>query len=174
MKKLLPTVEKSSRSVLYAINETGLRTESDIRRMWSPVGASPCLESNNSHKGLNLIVATEFTKSFNSIIDAHSAEYGIKSEEIIHFLKRLLDTNKNKNVYVLLDNAKFHVSNLIQKFANKHKCRLFLINTTRYSHQLNPHENIWNKSKNSIFSTSAHSSIDDLFESVFFIYNHFN
>lgn len=174
MKKLLPTVEKYSKAVLYAMDETGLRAESDIRRMWSTVGVSPILESNNSHEGLNLIGATELTKSFDSVIDAYSAKHGIKSEEVIHFLKRLIDINKNKKVYVLLDNAKFHTSTLVQEFADKHKGRLFLINTPRYSPQLNPQENIWNKLKNCIFRTSAYSSIDDLFESVCSIYNHFN
>lgn len=174
MRSLLPTVENSSDCVLYALDETGIRTESDIRRTWSKVGVSPILESNNSHEGLNIIGATEISKNFDTIIDAYPAQHSIKSREVIIFLERLLKTHADKKVYVLLDNAKFHTSRLIQDFADAHSEELFLINTPRYSPVLNPQENIWNKLKNCIFSTSAFKSIDDLFDSVDSIYLHLN
>ncbi|CUU46554.1 IS630 family transposase [Clostridium beijerinckii] len=174
MRTLLHTVENSSDTVLYALDETGLRTESDIRRTWSKVGVSPVLESNNSHEGLNLIGATEISKKFDTIIDAYSAQHSIKSHEVEVFLERLLDANPGKKVYVLLDNAKFHTSKEIQDFANAHSEELFLINTPRYSPKLNPQENIWNKLKSCIFSPSAFPSIDDLFSSVSWIYDCFN
>lgn len=174
MRALLPTVENSSDCVFYALDETGLRTESDIRRTWSQIGKSPILESNNSHEGLNLIGATELTKNFDSIIDVYSAKQSITSREVKTFLERLLHINENKKVYVLLDNAKFHVSKEMQAFADEHSDDLFLINTPRYSPMLNPQENIWNKLKNCIFSTSAYISIEELYESVKLIYDHFN
>ncbi|OOM11767.1 transposase [Clostridium saccharobutylicum] len=174
MRGLLPIVENSSDCVLYALDETGLRTESDIRRTWSQVGVSPILESNNSHEGLNIIGATEISKNFDTIIDAYSAQHSIKSHEVTVFLKRLLKAHVGKKVYVLLDNARFHTSRLIQDFADAHSEELFLINTPRYSPVLNPQENIWNKLKNCIFSTSAFTSIDELFDSVNSIYIHLN
>lgn len=174
MKYLLPVVENSSKCVFYAMDETGLRTESDIRRTWSPVGISPSLESNNSHEGLNLIGATEITKNFDTVIDAYSAKQAITSEEVKTFLNRLLDINIGKKVYVLLDNARFHVSKAMQAFAEDHRDELFLINTPRYSPKLNPQENIWNKLKNCVFITSAYPSIDELFESIKLVYHHFN
>ena len=174
MRCLLPIVENSSDCVLYALDETGLRTESDIRRTWSQVGVSPILESNNSHEGLNIIGATEISKNFDTIIDAYSAQHSIKSHEVTVFLKRLLKAHVGKKVYVLLDNARFHTSRLIQDFAAAHSEELFLINTPRYSPVLNPQENIWNKLKNCIFSTSAFTSIDELFDSVNSIYIHLN
>ena len=174
MRGLLPIVENSSDCVLYALDETGLRTESDIRRTWSQVGVSPILESNNSHEGLNIIGATEISKNFDTIIDAYSAQHSIKSHEVTVFLKRLLKAHVGKKVYVLLDNARFHTSRLIQDFAAAHSEELFLINTPRYYPVLNPQENIWNKLKNCIFSTSAFTSIDELFDSVNSIYIHLN
>lgn len=110
MRYLQPIVENFSDCVFYAMDETGLRTEPDIRRTWSSVGISPNLESNNSHEGLNLIGATEITKNFDTIIDAYSAKQMITSEEVQVFLERLLDINPGKKVYVLLDNTGFHVS----------------------------------------------------------------
>lgn len=43
-------------------------------------------------------------------MDAYSSEKKITSEEVKVFLKRLLDINEDKKVYVLLDNARFHLS----------------------------------------------------------------
>nr|WP_330381999.1 hypothetical protein [Thermotalea metallivorans] len=79
---LVCTVENDSESVLYVMDETGLRTESDNRRSWSPVGVSPILESNGSHQGVNIIGVTEITKNFDTIADIYSAKQSITSEEI--------------------------------------------------------------------------------------------
>lgn len=174
MSALLPTVESSSDYVLYAMDETLLRAESDNRRTWSPVGLSPVLEHNGSHKGVNIIGATELTKNFDTIIDVYAAQHSIKSIEIQAFIENLLDRNTGKKVFLILDNARSHNCKMIQDFANTHKENLFLINTPPYSPELNPQENIWNRLKTCIFSTSARNSIDDLFDDVASIYNTFN
>ena len=109
MRGLLPIVENSSDCVLYALDETGLRTESDIRRTWSQVGVSPILESNNSHEGLNIIGATEISKNFDTIIDAYSAQHSIKSHEVTVFLKRLLKAHVGKKA-----NLRTVIINIIQ------------------------------------------------------------
>ena len=67
MTTLTLSVENDSNALLYVMDETALRTESDIRRSWSPVGESPILGSNNSHEGVNIIGATEITTLIFSI-----------------------------------------------------------------------------------------------------------
>ncbi len=177
LKKMIETtlsVENDSDSVLYVMDETGLRTESDNRRSWSPVGVSPVLESNGSHEGLNIIGATEITKSFDTIADVYSADHSITNIEIESFLEHLLELNPSKKVYVVLDNASTHNNRRIQAFWNTHIDRLVLINTSRYSPELNPQENIWNLLKNKIFSTKARENIEDLFDDVSEIYTNLN
>jgi hypothetical protein len=127
MRDLLPIIENSSDKVLYALDETRLRTESDIRRTWNKIGVYPALEINNSHEGLNLIGATEITQNFDTVIDAYCAKHSIKSDEVEIFLERLLEINEVKKVYVLLDNAKFYTSKEIQDFADAHSEDLILI-----------------------------------------------
>ena len=80
------SVENDSDSVLYVMDETALRTESNNRRTWSPVGVSPVLESNGSHQGVNIIGATEITKNFDTVDDVYDAEHTIKSTEIKEFI----------------------------------------------------------------------------------------
>lgn len=167
-------VENDSDSVLYVMDETALRTESDIRRTWSLVGVSPALESNGSHQGVNIIGATEITKNFDTVADVYDAEHTIKSTEIKEFIINLLERNSNKKVYLVLDNARTHNNRDIQEFWLKNKERLVLINTPAYSPQLNPQENIWNMLKNKIFTVGAKNSIDELFDEVNHLYNQFN
>ena len=136
------TVENDSDSVLYVMDETALRTESDNRRTWSPIGVSPILESNGSHQGVNIIGATEITKNFDTIADIYDATHTIKSKEIKDFIIELLERNSGKKIYLVLDNAKTHNNHEIQEFWSKNTDRLVLINTPVYSPQLNPQENI--------------------------------
>ena len=168
------TVESDSDSVLYVMDETALRTESDNRRTWSPVGVSPILESNGSHQGVNIIGATEITKNFDTIADIYDAAHTIKSQEIKDFIIELLERNSKKKVYLVLDNAKTHNNHEIQELWHKNKDRLVLINTPVYSPQLNPQENIWNLLKNKVFTVGAKESTDALFEEVNHLYNQFN
>ncbi len=167
-------VENDSNSVLYVMDETALRTESDIRRTWSPVGVSPVLESNGSHQGINIIGATEITKNFDTVADVYEAEHTIKAAEIEEFIQNLLDRNPDKKVYLVLDNARTHNNAKIQTLWNNNKERLTLINTPVYSPQLNPQENIWNFLKNKIFTIGAKTNIDILFDEVCHLYNQFN
>lgn len=174
MADLASTVENDSESVLYVMDETGLRTESDNRRIWSPVGVSPILESNGSHEGVNIIGATEITKNFDTVADVYSAEQSITSQEIEIFIQNLLDRNPNKKVHIILDNARTHNNARIQEFWESNKERLVLINTPAYSPQLNPQENIWNFLKNKIFNIGARENIDVLYDEIVDLYDQFN
>ncbi len=174
MQQITLTVENDSESVLYVMDETGLRTESDNRRSWSPIGVSPILESNGSHEGLNIIGATEITKQFDTVADVYSAKHTITNQEIQIFMEHLLDINPDKKVYLVLDNASTHNNGKIQAFWAEHKDRLILINTPTYSPELNPQENIWNLLKNKIFRIGARESIDQLFDDVSDLYDYFN
>ena len=90
------TVENDFDSVLYVMGETALRTESDNRRTWSPVGVSPILESNVSQQGVNIMGATKITKNFDTIADIYDAVHTIKGEEIKEFLIELLERNSGR------------------------------------------------------------------------------
>lgn len=174
MAELASIVENDSDSLLYVMDETGLRTEADNRRSWSPIGVSPILESNGSHEGVNIIGATEITKNFDTIADVYSARQSITSDEIQSFMEHLLERNPTKRIYLVLDNARTHNSAKIQSFWKENKERLVLINTPPYSPQLNPQENIWNLLKNKIFNVGARENIDVLFDELAALYNQFN
>ncbi|MDU5082981.1 transposase [uncultured Tissierella sp.] len=67
------------------------------------------------------------------------------SDEIIKFLKDLLDINRYKRVFMIWDNARIHTSKAVEEFINQHEDALFILNLPPYSPMLNPQENIWKK-----------------------------
>jgi transposase len=163
MLEVLSTVENSIDTVLYALDETYIRNESNNYKSWSPKGVAPVIERNGSHKGLNIVGATEITKQFDCIVDCYSYDESITSSKVIAFLQNLLNKNKSKKVLVILDNAKNHKSKAIKKFVNEHTNELELIYLPPYSPELNPQENIWNKLKRCLFMLRSRTCIDELF-----------
>lgn len=174
MSEIIDTIESSSSCVLYAQDETYIRTESTNRRIWSPVGVSPILEQNASHKGVNAVGATEILKNFDTIIDIYPSQKSITSVEIKAFLERLLEINPGKKVYIVWDNARIHTSKMIQEYIELNEKRLIAINLPKYSPDMNPQENLWNRLKAILFRPSARCCIEELMTDIFDIYTEFN
>jgi transposase len=174
MINLLDTVEDSSDSVIYAIDETYIRLESQNRRSWSPKGESPILERNNPHIGVNVVGASKIHGSFETYADIYPSSHSITNLEVRNFLDSLIEKNEGKRIYILMDNARTHNCTEMQKYANEHKDTLTFINLPPYSPDLNPQENLWNLLKNVIFQSRARSSVEELFDDICNIYDQLN
>lgn len=172
--EVLDTLESSSDTVVYALDETGIRVESDNRSSWSPVGEPPVLEKNASHKGINVIGSTCILNNFHCVNDVYSSNKSITSEEVKSHLEYLMKINPGKKVVVFLDNAKNHTSFLIQSFYHKVKEKLKLIYLPRYSPYMNPQENIWNYLKARLFKPSSRTCIEELTFDVSAIFDELN
>lgn len=174
LQNLVTTVENSSKSVVYALDETSIRIESNNHMSWSLVGKPPIVEKNGSRKGINIIGATEITKNFDSHADIYSHNQSITALEVEHFIERLLEINNDKKVYIILDNAKPHTASSIKQLEQIHENKLKLLYLPPYSPELNPQENVWNILKKYIYRPSSRVSIDDLFYDVCYVYDQFN
>jgi transposase len=174
MRKVIGTVENSSKTVLYAMDETYIRVESNNYRSWSPIGEAPILEKNGSHIGLNIIGATEISKNYDTIADVYSNKHSITAIEVQEFLHHLLEINSGKKVYVIMDNAKMHKAHCIDDFEQIHKKDLKIIYLPAYSPDLNPQENIWNNVKKFVYTHSSRDSMDILFDDLSSLYEELN
>lgn len=174
LKSLVATVENSSKSVIYALDETSIKVESNNHMSWSLVGKPPIIERNGIRKGLNIIGATEITKNFDSHADVYSNKQSITALEVEHFIEHLLQINSNKKVYIILDNARTHTAHSIKRLEELHKNKLELIYLPPYSPELNPQENVWNILKEYIYRPSSRANIDELFYDVCYVYDKFN
>lgn len=144
LQNLVSTVEISSKSVIYALDETSIKVESNNYMSWTPIGKPPFIDRNGSRKGLNIIGATEITKNFDSHAYVYPNNHSITALEVEHFIEYLLQLNHDKKVYLILDNAKPHTAFSIKRLEEVHKNKLKLIYLPPYSPELNPQENVWN------------------------------
>lgn len=160
--EVLDSLESSSDTAVYALDEAKVSVESDNHSSWSPIGAPPILEKNGSHAGINLIGSTCILNDFHTVNDVYSNKKTIKSVEVINHLEYLIQINPGKKVVVFLDNAKIHTSAAIERFYLDKKDVLKLIYLPKYSPDMNPQENMWHYLKAKLYKPSSRSSIEEL------------
>ncbi|SHK41174.1 IS630 family transposase [Paramaledivibacter caminithermalis] len=166
MLETIDTLESSTDTVVYALDETSIRTESNNRASWSEVGAAPILEKNGSHKGINIVGSTCIFNNHHTVNDIYPSDKSITSEEIKTHMEYLLEINPDKEVVVFLDNARTHTSMAMQEFYIKKKSKLKLIFLPKYSPDMNPQENVWNYLKAKLFRPASRSSVYELISDV--------
>jgi hypothetical protein len=170
MSELLDIIEPVEDISLWALDETGKRLESNNQYFWGPKGKSTFVERNGSHKGINIVGATEIKDHFNFVYNAYSKDAGaLKASHIIQFMDHLLDYDRKRGIsktMIILDNAKPHIATEVKEFALLHENDLVLIHQPPYSPELNPQENMWNWLKSSVSEASAAKNVPELLERV--------
>jgi transposase len=174
MPELLSSLESSSDTIVYALDETGVSIESDNHLSWSLVGKPPILEKNGSHDRLNIIGSTSILNNFHVVNDVYSSADSITSEQIKKHLEYLLVLNPDKKVVIFMDNAKTHTSKTMQSFYSSNKDKLQIILLPRYSPEMNPQEHIWKSLKAKLFRPSSRTSIYELLYDINNIFNELN
>lgn len=170
MSSILDIFEHLTDVSLWALDETGKHLESNNFYSWSPVGKPKILEHNGTHKGLNIIGATEIFKAYTFLYEAYEKgnkedPHSMTHKEVISFLDKLIAYDKQRGIrqtFVILDNARFHKSSEIKAYAREHKGNLFLLFQPKYSPQLNPQENMWKWMKNFMATSLAYKTVDEL------------
>lgn len=174
MLNLLPILESSSDTIVYALDETGISVESDNHSSWSLVGHPPILEKNARHEGVNIIGSAAILNRYHIITDTYPSSTSIKSGEVKAHIQYLLDINEEKKVVIFLDNAKFHKSLEMQKFYYDNREVLEAIFLPKYSPFMNPQEQVWRYLKANLYKPSARESKHELFYDVNLILNELN
>ena len=154
MSDLLDIIEEVEDISLWAMDETGKRLASNNQYFWGPKGESTVVERNGSHKGINIIGATEVMNHFGFVLQAYSKDDGsLTSDHVIKYIEQLLEYDKNRGIcktIIILDNAKPHTAAAVKEFAVKPENGLVLLHQPPYSPELNPQENMWNRLKRDI------------------------
>ena len=127
---------------LFALDETGIRIESNDFYGWAPKGLPLYAEANGDHKGVNVIGATEILGSYKPYYSIYPSREGMKSQHIGEFIDKLMHTNSDKEVWVILDNYRPHRS-IAPEYESKYQGRLHFMFLPPYSPELNPQENVW-------------------------------
>jgi transposase len=121
---------------------------------WGAIGQTPVVEDSGDRFGLKLISAVSPRGDMRFAVIAGR----MNSEKFIEFLKKL-HADAGKPIIVIADNASYHSSGKVAKFARESQS-IHLGYLPKYAPELHPDEQVWNQAKarlGKLFIDSAQS-----------------
>lgn len=89
------------------------------------------------------------------------------------FLQKIVNRYRNRKVFLIMDNAKYHHSNKLKPWLEDNMDKIELHFLPAYSPNLNPIERVWKKAKKSSLHNRYFKEISDLQEAIFRRFNRF-
>jgi transposase len=138
LKQEFPAIKKKAKkenAVIYFGDETGMRSDHQAGRSYSPAGQTPIIKRTGQRFSLNMISAISNRGHLQfMIIDGR-----FNSEVFEHFLKQMIKYSKQK-IYFVTDGHPAHKTKKLNEWLleNKHKIEVFFL--PPYSPELNPQE----------------------------------
>ncbi len=116
-------------------DETGLRSDSQHGRSYSPKGKTPVIRLNARRWSSNLISTITNQGKVRFML----YKSNMNADVFIRFLKRLVK-DATKKVFLILDNLRVHHSKIVKAWVEKYSKQIELFYLPSYSPQLNPDE----------------------------------
>ena len=158
--RILETV-KQYRAILYFEDESNISMTALLGKTWAPRGKTPVQRVTGKRGGISAMSA--ISKRGDLIFTL--LEKRIASDEIIHFLKQILQHHKRRHVVVVMDQARPHTSKKTQAFIESQK-RLHVFYLPSYSPDWNPDEKVWNHLKHEELKGHQAKTKDEMREMV--------
>lgn len=146
LRKIVPEIKRcveKHKAILYFEDEANVSLLSVMGKTWGPIGQKTIIKTTGNKGGVSAISA--ITKSGNLIFNLH--EKKITSVEIIAFLQQMLNQHPRRDLVVIMDQARPHVSKITRAFiASKNRLHVYYLPPR--SPEFNPDEKVWNHLKN--------------------------
>lgn len=138
LKEEYPKIKKKAKSENAEIqwgDETGVKNNSQHGRSYSPKGKTPVRKTMGKRLSTNMI---------SSVTNQGRVEFMIysgtmNSDRLLKFLRQLIK-NRERKIYLILDNLKVHHSLIVNKWVEKNKRSIELFFLPSYSPEKNPDE----------------------------------
>jgi transposase len=134
--QILETVKKY-KAILYFEDESNISMTALLGKTWAPRGKTPVQRVTGKRGGISAMSA--ISKRGDLIFTL--LEKRIASDEIIYFLKQVLQHHKRRHVVVVMDQARPHTSKKTTAFIESQK-RLHVFYLPPYSPDWNPDEKV--------------------------------
>jgi transposase len=126
---------KSENAEIHWADETGVKNNSQHGRSYAPKGETPIRKTMGKRLSTNMI---------SSVTNQGRVEFMIYSgtmnaDRFLKFLRQLIK-NKNRKIYLILDNLKVHHSKIVKQWVEKNKRIIELFFLPSYSPEKNPDE----------------------------------
>lgn len=152
---------KKLKALVYWQDETGVRSDYNAGRSYSPKGQTPVIQDTGKRFGCNVISALT-NKGHLSFMVIRGR---FNSKVFLDFLKRLVKNQKGK-IFVITDGHPAHKSKMVRDWCkvNSEKIELFLL--PPYSPELNPDEYLNNDLKSKGVGRHRVKTCDELVSNV--------
>lgn len=145
LKKSFPELRRVAARLgaeIYFVDESAVRSDHHRGTTWGKIGSTPVVEDSGDRFGIKLISAVSPRGDMRFAI----IEGRMNSEKFIEFLKRL-QRDAGKPIIVIADNASYHTSGKVVRFAQQSDKKVTLGHLPTYAPELNPDEQVWNHAK---------------------------
>jgi transposase len=139
--KIRRTVKKY-RALLYFQDEANVSLTAFLGKTWAPRGQTPRQKVTGKRGGVAAISAINGLGRL--IFKLH--EKRICSDEVIAFLRQMLQHHKRRHLVVVMDQAPPHTSKKTMEYIEE-RPRLHVFHLPKYSPDWNPDEKVWNHLK---------------------------
>jgi transposase len=157
LKRTFPQLRRLAKRIgadIYFVDESAVRSDHHRGTTWGAIGQTPVVEDSGERFGLKLISAVSPRGDMRFAV----IEGRMNSDKFIEFLKKL-HADAGKPIIVIADNASYHSSGKVEKFARESQA-IHLGYLPKYAPELNPDEQVWNHAKArlaKLFIDSAHT-----------------
>ncbi len=142
-------------SVILYQDESTFRLLPPLRRMWMKL-----------NEQVRIITPSNWNRKFSvfGALNAKSGKFSYAffdrtiSESFIAFLEQLLEEYPDKIIFIILDNATYHTSHMVQDWSRNHP-RIQFLWLPKNNPQLNPVEKIWWHMKNVVAANRSYDSL---------------
>lgn len=147
---------------IVSIDEVSFQLATNYKRIWFQKGQTPKGAFFWSNKKIIVFGAQrEHEKLFYEI---YAAQNSITFLSFLNELFKVLD--KNKKYVLILDNAGWHKTQVVQKRFEQHKDWIKIEFIPLYSPELNPIETNWKVTRNAVTKSKYFKTIDELQEAL--------
>lgn len=142
---------------LWCEDEVHFQRHTSLIRMWAPKGQQPRVLSASTREKVGLFGALNLKTGALLTQEA----FTFNGETFGDFLSCLLHCTTGQ-IYLILDNAKYHRARILKTFFVQNRERLTLIFLPSYSPELNPIERVWRITRRQVTHNRYFSSKDEL------------
>ena len=144
LKRTFPQLRRLAKRIgaeICFVDESAVRSDHHRGTTWGAIAQTPVVQDSGDRFGLKLISAVSPRGDMRFAV----IEGRMNSDKFIEFLKKL-HADAGKPIIVIADNASYHSSGKVQKFAKESQA-IHLGWLPKYAPELNPDEQVWNHVK---------------------------
>jgi transposase len=142
---------------LWCEDEVHFQRHSSLMRMWAPKGQQPRVISPSVRHKIGFFGALNLKTS--QLVTQEAPTFS--AQTFGDFIRYLLQSTQGQ-IYLILDNARWHRSKILKELFEANQQRLVFIYLPPYSPELNPIERVWRITRRKVTHNRYFPSTEDL------------